>query len=208
MLPDTPTNDGCGDDFMLREYQRLYELSRVSLGNSEQRVTFFLTLSSAVAGILFFFMGRTSQLAPHRAVSAAVSALIVLLVYGMTTLNRIVWGSEQRLYYERLMKEIRRYFAQRDPRIAPYLELQDSLLNRPVGQSRLAAAVLQIHRGRLTDFLILSNGLICGATTVIVLSSAGWLQIHAIIVAIIVMLTTMLLFYWYYGRIRKNMPIF
>lgn len=208
MLAETPINNGPGNDFMLREYQRLYELSRVLLNNSEQRVNFFLTLSSAVVGILFFSMGKTSQIAPHRVIFATISSLIVLLIYGVTTLNRIIWGSEQRSYYERLMREIRGYFAQRDPSITPYLELQDSLANRPAGQSRVVAAILHIHRGRLTDFLVISNSLIFGAITIIVLSSAGWRQVYVIMGAIIVIPAIALLFYWYYARIRKKMPIF
>ena len=208
MLPETPARNGCGNDFMLREYQRIYELSRVSLNNSEQRVNFFLTLSSAVVGILFFLMGRTNQLPPEKVVFAGISTLIVLLIYGVTTLNRIIWGSEQRLYYERLMREIRSYFAERDPSITPYLELQDSLAKRPADQSKIVAAILHVHRGRLTDFLIISNGLICGAITIIALSSAGWREVYAIALALVVIPAIMLLFYWYYGRIRKRMPIF
>ena len=207
MLAETPIRNGPGNDFMLREYQRLYELSRVSLSNSEQRVNFFLTLSSAVVAILFFFMGKTNQIAPHKVIPATISSLIVLLIYGVTTLNRIIWGSEQRSYYERLMREIRGYFAQREPSITPYLELQDSLANRPAGQSRVVAAILHIHRGRLTDFLVISNSLICGAITIIVLSSASWRQVYVIMGAIIVIPAIALLFYWYYARIRKKMPI-
>jgi hypothetical protein len=115
-------------EFMLKEHERVYMLMLDESRQAEQRVAFFITMASAVIAA-FALLAQTSQI-PDQILSPAIQGiLIVLFLYGLTTLNRINARDIQNKAYGRLLAQIQNCFAESDPKIKVYIETR--LWRRP-----------------------------------------------------------------------------
>jgi len=110
-------------EFMLKEYGPLYTLMAGESSQAEQRVNFFLTIASGAIGAVIVL----SQISNINAATQGV--LVVLLLFGLTTLNRLNVRVVHQRAYSRLLNEIQNYFAAGDPRIADYFNVRRKCLN-------------------------------------------------------------------------------
>lgn len=210
MQPEPSKEKSYSAEFMLKEYERLNELSMATISRSEQRVNFFLTVSSAVIGILLLLgpKRQNTSLSYETLLTIIEAVLVLLLAFGITTLNRVVSGSVQREVYQKLMSHIQRYFATHDSQVAAYLELQKKEREKPKHRFRLVSWILKRHKGRLTDFMVLSNSLICGGIVIAAFLAPGQSIKALTIWALVTVIGSLLFFYGYYEYIRKRLPPF
>lgn len=195
-----------GKEFMLKEYERIHSLVLDEIRQSEQRVNFFITIASAIGGILVIF-SQVSTLPAYIKLTVVEGVLVVLLMYGLITLNRLTSRIIQLRTFRKLQNEIRRYFANRDSEVAAYLEFHDEILKDPElfpKKNKMNLTIARWLRGTLQDLMILTNGVICGGIALAALLNTrlsipeiiGWTVVTVIGAAIF------LLKYHYYMRTK------
>ncbi len=205
MPSETAKNKDHSIEFLLKEYQQLHELSMASVSRSEQRVTFFLTISSGAIGVLLILL-QTNSVSFEIASNMALSLLLILLAFGFTTLNRVIYGATERRVNRKLSEHIQSQFSSRDTRIVSYLELRKKLYERPKYRFGFIFNILHRLRGTLTDLMILSNSLICAGIVLASLSRVGYKMDTVIQWTIFSLVISMLLFYRYYSLIKHRLP--
>ena len=190
-------------EFMLKEYERLHELRMSEVVQSEKRVNFFLTIASATGGAIIVVL-EISTLAIETLSTIIQGILIILLLFGLTTLNRLNARDAQLRILRQLMAEIRDYFARQDPDIAAYLSKQRTLQEQ---KQRFAIVRIVLARlsGSLTDMMMLSNSLICGGIIFIRLSSMGYPIQSIVIWTIVTVVSSMILLYIYHRLIQNKL---
>jgi hypothetical protein len=205
MRPETSKERNWGAEFMLEEYKRLHELGMASINRSEQRVNFFITISSAIVGVLIV-LSQTAILSTKVVLAVIVGALAVLLTFGVTTLNRVISGSVERRAYDKLSARIQDYFAISDPHVAAYLEFQEEALQGPRHRFRPISKILYKFRGTLTDFMVLSNSLICGGIALAILSFAGYPLGYTTFWTVMAIVISLIAFYGYRQCLVRKLP--
>lgn len=150
-----------GTRFMLKEYDRLGRLRAREENQCEQRVSFFLTITSAAVGAAVLLV-QTGNMYSKQALSATQGLLFVLLLFGLTISNRLNSRTSKQRAYVELMNEIQEYFVVQDSGLRRYLELQNELLHGPSPPQGVISLLLGRLRGTLTDFMALSNAVLCG----------------------------------------------
>jgi hypothetical protein len=176
-----------------------------SVTRSEQRVNFFLTISSGAIGLLLILL-QTNSVSLEVASNMTLSLLAILLAFGITTLNRVIYGATERRVNRKLSEHIQNHFASLDGQIDSYLELRRKLYERPKYRFGLVFSILHRLRGTLTDFMILSNSLICAGIALTILTKLGYHTEAVVIWTIVGGIISILLFYWYYSLIKHRLP--
>lgn len=112
-------------DFLLIEYQRLQQLHFGEKKDEEQRVNFFITLTSvAGAGVTFLFQHNNG------AVNYIIiqSVILLLIIIGLNTLGRIAITTIQALVISDLRNKIKDIFKNNSVEIKEYVDEQNKLL--------------------------------------------------------------------------------
>ena len=160
-------------EFLFKEYDRIHSLWMDENHQVEQRVNFFLTIASASVGGLIVI----SQITALPAISIGVAAegvLILLLLFGVTVLNRLNLRTVQVRALRQSMQEIQKYFATHDSEISSYLENQKKYYFVADYKNAFFRYIQNSFTGGLNDLMIISNALICGGITLIALISNGF----------------------------------
>jgi hypothetical protein len=190
-------------EFMLKEYERLHELRMSEVARADQRVNFFLTIASAIGGVTIV-VSQISTL-PIETLSAIIQGtLIIVLLFGITILNRLNARDAQVNASRQLMAEIQDYFARGDPDIAVYLSKQRTLQEQT---QKFAIATIIVARlgGSLTDLMIMSNSLLCGGIVLVRLLGMRY-PIQAVVVwTIATVIISMMLLHVYSRLIRDKL---
>jgi hypothetical protein len=191
-----------GEEFMLHEYDRLHSLVLNETREAEQRVNYFLTITSAIGGALIVFF-QLSALAINIRLVATEGILAILLLYGWLTLNRLNSRVAQLSTFRKLQNEIRGFFAKRDSAIASYIRFYEKAL-----PSKLGWSIIRMLRGTLQELMIATNALICGAIVLVVLVGRGSPLIEIVGWTILAFISTAMLFAIYHYTIRARLPPF
>ena len=162
----------CSMEFMLSEYERLNNLILDELRQSEQRVTFFITIASAIGGALVIF-AQSKAILLNEKIVAVEGVLTILLIYGLITLNRMTSRIVQLLTFKKLQGAIQQYFASLDSRVTAYLELRKSLSSQSSYSSKFGWQANRLLRGTLHDLVIFTDSIICGSLLLTALIGAG-----------------------------------
>ncbi len=133
--PETILKDDHSAEFMLKEYDRFVQLFIEENRQTEQRVNFFLTIASGAVGVIIL-ISQVSKLSGEILYVATLAVLVVLLLFGLSILNRTVTRIVQNRTYHEILVEVQKYFATRDPEVAAYLEFKKSFAY-PKDRSRI-----------------------------------------------------------------------
>lgn len=146
-------------EFMLSEYERIQSLIFDEIRQCEQRVSFFMTITSAVGGVILLF-SQVSTLATDVIVMVSEGVLVTLFIYGMITQNRVSQRNVNLTMYRRLQEDIQMYFARNDPEVGAYVRSLRGAYSVE-HRSKLQVKFLKWFRGTLQDLMILTNSLLC-----------------------------------------------
>lgn len=160
-------------EFLFKEYDRIHSLWMDENHQVEQRVNFFLTIASASVGGLIVISQITALPVSSIGV-AAEGILILLLLFGVTVLNRLNLRTVQVRALRQSMQEIQKYFATHDTEISSYLENQKKYYFVPDYKNIFFRHIQNSFTGGLNDLMIISNALICGGITLVALISNGF----------------------------------
>jgi uncharacterized membrane protein len=194
-------------EFLLKEYERLNLLRMDEVKQSEQRVTFFLTIASAAIGLIVV-LAQTSSFTTDKILVISRVALIILLLFGLNILNRMNARIVQLRTIDKLMAEIRAYFRKSHPEIAAYFQKYDKLFQSPIYRFNITTHVLRRLRGALIDLIVLSNSLICGGIAFIEFYSRGYRDNLIIVLTVATVIGATTLLYMYYYFFMKRLPPF
>lgn len=193
-------------EFMLKEYERVCELWVDESHQAEQRVNFFLTITSGGTGAIILVF-QLSTLSKEFIYIFAVGVLLVLLLFGVIFLNRLIARTVQVKAFQQSLAEIQDYFGQRDPEIAQYLKKQRGIYQARRYRFKFVSFIFTVLGGGLANIVVLANGLICGGITLLLLSRVGY-PIQAIALWTLVTIVLSILFLCIYGLFLKGkMPI-
>lgn len=148
-----------GSGFMLKEYERIFNMMRDEGIQSEQRVTFFLSILSAALAVLGI-IAQFSKLPAKSMFYISEGILLVLLLYALTILNRLNARDVQNNTYRKMLAEIQEYFSKQDPSIKAYFASQKRIFQLKRYKSKLVKYIAGRLRGTLGDLMILSTSLI------------------------------------------------
>ena len=109
------------DSLLLAEYHRLIDSFWKSEELGERRVTFFITLTTAVITALVAIRGKEISFESVEVGTIFFLGLLSLLLFGIVTLTRIIHRNLESHQYLRAAARIRRYFTDRDETILGYL---------------------------------------------------------------------------------------
>jgi hypothetical protein len=193
-------------DFMMMEYKLLYDLIIEEDNITERRVNLFLSISSlSIGGVIV--LGQTTQIPSETIYLATQGVLITLLLFGLTIFNRVNARVVQLNVYEKLLSEIRSYFAEQDIFLSRYMKRRDELLERKKRSKyrivNRTASLLSRLRGSLTEFMLLCNSLLIGG-----MGLTASLQFHlpvlsVIVISVITVILSFLLLSAFYFFIRR-----
>ncbi len=117
-------------EFMLKEYERIHQLWIDENLQAERRVNFFLTIGSGTIGaVIVIFEFGDLQLLTYQA--AIFGVLMVLLLFGITVLNRLNSRTVMIRALRNSIHEVQEYFANKDPEISDYLDRQRKVFYFP-----------------------------------------------------------------------------
>ena len=172
---------------------------------SEQRVNFFLAVTSAAIGALALLSQPTTPNPTFYSVASII--LLTLLLFGLTILNRLNSRTALVKAFRHTLADIQSQFASQDADIASYLERQKKLYETAKKQNGVTSFLTDSLCGGLADIMILANGLICGAIITVLLSSAEFNIIVVIIGAVGASAGAILLLYLYRSFIMDKLPL-
>jgi len=107
-------------DFMLEEYKMLQERFHSLRNEGLNRLNFFITLTSAIAGGVLIF-ADSSNFSPQFVKILIATAFIMLSIIGWDICGTLVARDRVTDRVERGMARIRQYFVQKDPSISDFL---------------------------------------------------------------------------------------
>jgi hypothetical protein len=200
-------------EFMLREYERLNGLRLDELRQSEQRVNFFLTISSAIGGGLVIF-GQNQLLSPRELFFVIEGTLTVLFAYGFITLNRLITRSNNLRAIRKLQYRIQDYFAKRSPYVNSYIEFKKVIFSQEELPFKLSgfrlcsvgSDVLLIVRGTLEDFVVFTNSIILTTMIILLLNQIKTPVVLKIFLFVFSIVLFYLLFKVYFSYARRIIP--
>ncbi|MEW5940863.1 MAG: hypothetical protein AB1750_14430 [Chloroflexota bacterium] len=189
-------------EFMLHEYDRIHSLILDEIRQAEQRVNYFLSITSVVGGALIVFF-QLSTLAADTRLIATEGILTVLFLYGFMTLNRLNSRIVQLNTFRELQDEIRHFFASHDPAIASYIKFYQKTL-----PSKLRWNVIRLLRGSLQELMITTNAIICGAMVLVALLANGSSPMEVIGGTVLAVVVAAILFTTYHYYMRTKLQPF
>ncbi len=176
-------------ELMLKEYDRINELWIDENHQVEQRVNFFITLLSTGIGVLVVIPQVTKSSINDIAIPS-LGVLMVLLLFGITVLNRLSLRTVQVRAFRQSMNEIIGFFIKFDVELAEYISRQRAIYSVPDQQNFFFRFIQSSFTGGLNDLIIVSNAVICGGITLIALSVAGYETIQIAFAAMIALAIT------------------
>lgn len=108
------------DAFLLEEYKHLSALLRQNEDAGDKRITFLLSLTTAVGSGLAVLASKETGLAIENLLKVANVALAVLLALGVVTLRRVHKRNMTTDSYKKSMDDIRSMFTASDSRLLGY----------------------------------------------------------------------------------------
>jgi hypothetical protein len=201
------SNSAKSAEFMLKEYERLSSLRMDEVKQSEQRVTFFLTIASAAVGLIVVLAQASSFTLGQVLVIARIS-LIVLLLFGLNILNRMNARIVQLRTFDLLMSEIRSYFRKSHPELGSYFEKHDRLYMPRNYRFGITTHITRRLRGTLIDLIVLCDALICGGIAFVEFYLRGYRGDLITGLTISVSIVSAILLYMYYYFFMKRLPPF
>lgn len=175
-------------ELMLKEYDRINELWIDENHQVEQRVNFFITLLSAGIGVLVV-IPQVTKSSMNDIATPSLGVLIVLLLFGITVLNRLSLRTVQVRAFRQSMNEIIGFFTKFDVELAEYITRQRAIYDVPDRRNLFFRFIQNSFTGGLSDLVIVSNAVICGGITLIALSVTGY---GTILITIAAMITVMI----------------
>jgi hypothetical protein len=201
MAQDTVPHGIDSAEFMLKEYERLYTLMLNEDSKLDQRIGFFLTISTATLGGLLL-LTQIASISPQIITTVTIGVLVVLLSYGIVIQNRVNMSRVQHAAYKQLINEIQYYFGRRDPEIAEYIKIRGRFYQGPK-HSRITTFFLDRMRGTYNDLMGLTNALLCGGIALTLAVSAGYSSSTIIVWTIGTVAASLALFYFVLRYIRR-----
>jgi hypothetical protein len=194
------------EKFMASEYEQLHTYLRDEIRKGEERVNFFLSITSiASAGLVFF--AQNTAISPEIKYSFSMGVLIVVLIYGLMTLNRLNARVVQARVYNKLLSEIHKYFARRDSEIQAYVKVVEKSFGIPKNKT-IGIQILGLLRGTLQDFIIVTNALMCGGIALVFLLNKGLHPNQSIIWSIFTVIVSATILYTYHFIMKEKLPPF
>ena len=167
---------------------------------SEQRVTFFLTLATALVG--FAVIISELGVEEEALLPARLGILVVLFLFGLTTLNLVTTNAVYKEIGVYGIKMIREYFEVGDSRIKTF-HTSFERYKHTQGTGKIRALYKRKVKGTLVEFMVLSNALLLGGMAFVisyeltdVWESIGWSNAVSFI--------SFLLLYWYSRFMRQG----
>lgn len=190
-------------EFMLKEYELLYNLAINESDRVEQRVSHFLTILSAALGALLV-LSQISNLDLTLFYTITQGILLILLFYGITIQNRLIARGVQHYAYTDFLLEIQKYFSSSEPSIAHYFSVQKKLFEQKTNDNRgIIYRVLGRMRGTLQEFIILSNAFICGTLVLVSMIKGGYSSSLITVATIITFFISAIILISYYYLMLK-----
>ena len=188
-------------EFMLKEYERLHGLVLDEIRQSEQRVSFFVAISSAAGGAMILFL-QTQSLPLIMRLAGIEVVLVILLIYGLITLSRLSDRNVQLRFLWRLQNSIQHYFAKNDPEISEYLKLKEELSAPYIPNSKVEKLVFVYMRGSIHTLVTFTNSVICGGIVLTALTMLNVTYSVTVFITIIVTTFSAFLFRAYHYKMR------
>lgn len=141
------TDDAASHEFMLQEYKMLQERFQSLREEGIKRLTFFVTLTSAViGGLLIIGNGMSQSPVPLKLLWLVALTLLAIIGSGLFRLMPFREASLDRVV--RGMNRVRRYFIEHDPALSnyviyPYHDEPTGYLTEPNSGLRQAAQTMQ-----------------------------------------------------------------
>jgi hypothetical protein len=201
MIAHATDSTDASTEFMLKEYERLSQMKTEDDRQAEQRVSYFLALTTAGIATIAILL-EVSGLPTGILITVAQVALIALFLYGVVIINRIAARSVMHEGLFRLQAKIREYFGHNNAEITAYIDLHRELLARPAPSSKMSLALRRWLRGSLTSLMILSNSIVCGAFVLVTLFAENYPPYAVIIWTISALVLSAVLLGVYYFLIR------
>lgn len=151
-------------EFMLKEYERIHSLVLDEVRQSEQRVNFFIAISSAVAGAIVLFL-QIQAISLDTKLAVIEVVLVILLIYGLIILSRLSDRMVQLKFLSKLQEKIQFYFEKDNPEISSYLKFKGELASNPSLNSKVEKRLTVYLRGTIHSLIIFTNTVICSGIT-------------------------------------------
>lgn len=144
-----------GERFLLAEYQAVQEAFQRNEEMGERRVNLLLTFVGAVlAALTAGFIGEDRK----TAAAASIAGLAALLLFGLSTLARIIRRNLKSTEYLRAAAAIRAYFAQASPEVTSHLTFGTTPAK--LWRRRVWCELFSLRVGGAADNVELVNGLV------------------------------------------------
>lgn len=196
MEPDvTGTIDSsASNEFMLKEYELLHLLMLDEKSRGEQRINYFLTISTGAVGVLVVLsqLEMTDNVILYY---VTLGVLLILLMFGLITLNRVISRSVQMSHYIGCMVEIRGFFLGGNPALANYVSSRTARVSSPKLIPHWLLFIVRRMTGSLAEFMVVANSLLVGGIILVLLSYRGFSVDRIILwtsVVVSVMLVTLI----------------
>jgi hypothetical protein len=197
-LNKAQVSESSGDKFMLEEYIQLNEERRTATDHAETRVNFFFAICSAAVGAIVV-LGQTSSVPTINWERITIVVLAILLLYGLSLLNRITYRDIRHQRIDLLLMEVQNHFSEQNQKIETYLQKKRTPLL--LGKTKSVRQIGGFLGGGLISIVILTNSLICGGMVFTVLLVNGASSIMLLSWSIFAIVVSAILFQSYYGWI-------
>jgi len=179
------SDDDAFREFLLAEYSHLADSFLHNEEDGERRVSTFLAIAGAVGAALAFGIAKDDGWNPGRRSAPIIVALIVMLVVGVLTLERVVRRNVLADQYKEQLARIRTYFVQKDdPRLRllpfnPYAKRErHKAFSIGGGWFELLAVVDALVAGLLGAALVNTGTWLSEIAVCIVSGAATWVALN------------------------------
>lgn len=161
-------------EFLLAEFSALQARAIAKEEVRANRINFFLVVVAAIiTGTSIFFEVRQTQLSSNFQILIVLASLVIL-IFGITTLEQVVKYSVEIVFFYRVAGRIRRYFVDTYEEIYPYIafEATDSRPRIDIGYSSIA---LRGGDAILIGINALASAMLASLATSVVFNSTSYL---------------------------------
>jgi len=195
-------------EFLLIEYQRLQQLHFTEKKDSEQRINFFIAITTgAIGGVILLFQRNKSEI--NYIIFLTEVVLLLLTMIGLNTLGRVAIATIQSLKIMELRKVIKTILANDSRATKKYIDAQNDIIN--FTHEKSYSSLLQ--NSTTSSFLVITiNTFLIGGLIFIPFVYYGQnLYCNNLLIAILIMLPTLLLIrimlFKYYKILKRKLQI-
>ena len=154
---------------LLRLRELIERSKEIEERQSDQRIRFFLTLCTATAAVIGFFLKGDPLLQNefHLKIYAA-TAFFILFVYGILTFAQVIWNRRNIEKYNAYIHKLTSTAMRLDSDIKQALQLKDDEADK---QKALLARTI---KGTLAQFLYVTEALLGLATSLLLADAFNW----------------------------------